>query len=127
MAPVSWPSSVKSVVVAWLQHALSGFGAAAIQGKYKKSPSLWKQRPLPKVLLRSAAEDVAQLGKLADEMIASLGSELTAHVMVLSTVYSESHWDARDTGKTSKSSPASTSRQLTPWLGKLYAKAVARG
>ena len=57
-------------------------------------PELWAQRPIAEDLLRCAAEDVLQLLMLADRITAELGSASLSLLSALSSVYSQSYWNA---------------------------------
>ena len=67
---------------------------AAVQDKMASDHMLWAQRPIPEELLRYAAEDVQQLLILADKITVELGTAQLTLLKALSSMYSQSYWDA---------------------------------
>ena len=89
-------------------------------------PELWAQRPIAEDLLRYAAEDVLQLLMLADKITAELGTAHLSLLSALSSVYSQSHWDAAHQDAVKNSIAVCTSAVLpdksAPWMTQLLDK-----
>lgn len=94
--------------------------AAAIKGILSSDNTMWSRPPISKRLLESAAEDVSQLLAVAKAMAPELGSIMVGHVLALSNVYAQTHWDASDRDIPKHGLSVFHPTRLVPWLERLY-------